>query len=72
MNKIVQIGHMCQHVVRDDEVGSTVTIDHFVRRLFTEEIHQSGYAALLATLAIFAAGSIPKHGISRSTKFRSR
>jgi hypothetical protein len=72
-DEVVDVGHLGEHVVRDDQVGLPVARRRGLGRGRAEELDDSvGTPRSSAAFATLAAGSIPSTGMPFSTKYWRR
>ena len=71
-DEVVEVGHLGQHVVADDEVGPASLRRELPGRRLAEELDQGRDALLLGRLGDVGAGSIPGRGCPCATKYWSR
>ena len=72
-DEIENVGHMRQHVVGRHQIGGMAAADATLRAVGLAEKHDFGGMPLsIATFAILRAGSTPRTGMSRATKYCNR
>ena len=72
-DEVVEVGHLSQNVVGDNQVGEPTGCGQSACALEAKEVHISWHTSrATAAAATFAAGSIPRQGTPRSTKNWSR
>ena len=72
-DEVVEVGHLRQHVVADDEIGVPAFGDQLRRQARTPKNSTSvGMPFSIATLATLAAGSMPSTGTPSGRKCCSR
>ena len=71
-DEVVEVGHLRQHVVADDEVGLLALGGEPLGKRRAEELDQRRHAALRAASATLAAGSMPSTGTPSGRKCCSR
>ncbi len=62
--EVVEVGHLRQHVVADDEIGEHAAVDELARRVLVEEACQGRHAARFRRLGHVLGRVDAEHGVA--------